>query len=1362
MNTNFIKSSVKALAVALAALAFTSCSKDQFTEKDALNLELQRLRAQRTIDSIQTLQERQDRNALARYQRVLDSLDRENAGGRVFYSVNVVSATSAVISNGRVEEAEGVTGATVTAQQFGRVSAPVTTVNGIATFELRSGEATVSITAPNHTSADYTVNLTAPFSGYVGASSGNTVTIAKNGTTVYVGNVLPLFYFNPTDAAGSGSLATIRGRAFIETDLTNDTEETVSTTVPTGSNPGTTSASAAIAAANGGTAPNIFVSAAINSNSTAFRARYLDKVNDQTTSVVPGTPGVGGGSNGGRMGMITKLFYTSANAGATGPATTGAAGSATAGSPVTRTSISATGDYVLTVPSSAAGLPIVMKSDEIAANRTYFRDADGNGLGAGTRVTQRFLYGPNVAADGVPAGTASFSFNVQAFTTAATATASYVAGTTATAFTTGAYGWGTTALATAGVANSPTIAGGVGGNGVNGFAPFGAGLTTLTLGANYAGGYYGVAPSVTLTTGAATAPTTVATGAAIMGGTNNATLATSTAPVSAVAAVNVTAGGAGYAVNTGGADVTASFNRTDLFTIGTANKVLSVGGTINTTLQVTDGGFGFIYPAPAAFDGANVAAGTNGGFTGINIVGTAGSFTGILPAINFTVLAGQTAPSGVVIPDLTTGTIAGINMATAGNNLGTIPASLGAVLTNQNSGFVFGPNTSGVLPDQAGGVNLIVSSATAGVPQFNTTANAAAVICATCAAIPTVANRAAYQLPNASVSLGAGEGDIVLAANTLTARTQLGAAALTGDGRYVFVPTISFVGRTTTGATLAGTAPTLAVTVTTSNPAAPFTSGGLVTSVTMAGGSFGAIYNGTLNAAPIFPAGITSIGLNFATSTVPAGTSRTQNSLSANVFGSGTGIDNYVFNGQGGTAVTVTGTTALSLANGTFNITGTTIGTDGVAPANGATLTAANGLGTGTLTANQAGNLLSAARWLVVFETPAGAPNIPAWGIPVFSGAQLVAVRIVRPGAGYPVNATSGLGMMLVPNPFFSNPTVAAGAAPFFNGAPVFTGAPVATGTNFDANFNLAPNTNVRGLLPNAGSIGIELRANAAALVFTLTNAGAGYTSQPTAVVFDAGLTFAQVAQSINGNTTNSTVPVTMAGNAAGGLLRVGGTTNPAGITLAAGQGSAILTNTSVFTNPQVLIVDALSQSLTTAMNTAAVTNLFSVTAAGGLTGFDATLATQVPFVRIPAGTLTGVSFNQIPVVTVSAPTGGTAATLVIPPLSADPNISGFRVSTGVTGGTAVIAEIARINITNGGSGYSFGNRYQRFVNTLAAGQNYVIIGSNRSTNGGGVGSPGTGTSTGPQLGVDGSAFEVMTGVTYVRDIHYGTGLRID
>jgi hypothetical protein len=111
--------------------------------------------------------------------------------------------------------------------------------------------------------------------------------------------------------------------------------------------------------------------------------------------------------------------------------------------------------------------------------------------------------------------------------------------------------------------------------------------------------------------------------------------------------------------------------------------------------------------------------------------------------------------------------------------------------------------------------------------------------------------------------------------------------------------------------------------------------------------------------------------------------------------------------------------------------------------------------------------------------------------------------------------------------------------------------------------------------------------------------------------------------------------------------------------------------------------------------------------------------------------------------------------------------------TAGVTGvaGTTLAAgtlpgKIQAIRVTAGGSGYGRGNLFQRWftINNginqqMGNGQNYVIIGSNLSTTGG---SGTNGAAGGPQLGVAGSQFDVIPGVTYIRDIHYGTGLRID
>lgn len=1446
MNQNFMKSSFKAVAAALvASLAFTSCSKDQFTEKDALNLELSRLRAQRSIDSIKTAQDRTDRNALLRYQRTLDSLDRENAGGRVFYTVNVISATSSAVAGvgagGRIEEAEGVTGAVVTTSQYGRVVS-ATTQSGIATFELRSGEATVAVTAPAHTSADYTVNLTAPFSGGAigntgigGAQTAAPVTAAKNGTTVYVGNVLPLFEIS-TDGA---EMATIRGRAFIETDLTNDVEELANTQ------------NAAIQAA--GTVANIFVSAGINSNNATFYNRYLGKNQNLYSTTGSNLGGTGGntsgtgitsGANAGGIGVITKLFY--------GPATP-ATGSGTAGAPVNRVAINATGDYTILVPAAVSGLPIVIKSDEIVANRTYFRS---DALGNGTITTQRFMYGPQVTPDRVDIGNSVPRVTFQAFTTPATVTASYTAQVSATAFATGN----------------------------NTFA---------------AQGMYGVAPSVVATLGTAggTAPVATALSAEYTAGS-----------IAGNTGINITNGGTGLVATAGAAnDAVFSFTRNDLITIGSGNKVLTVGGAIGEYIQVTDGGFGFNYTSAGTFD-RTLANGLNLGMATATATG-AGAFTGYLPAVNFTVLPGETAPTGRAIPDLTTGTIAAVDRVTPGANLSTIPSVLPTVLSNASTGFVFGPNTANVLPDvgtttgaastsysialtniPAGGANftinttqfdvggtaglptvaafpastaltptfgfapgtytvtfpaggpaggstatilvpsraaapttgagtlgagnigavvpttnysvvvtspnagagtlsinttqfdylgavgaatittqtgvgaaaatltfaanaytvnfpagtlanatvtvsmparasaptiaagatngitapaptagttvanpiisanLLVSSAVAGVPQFNTATNSVGL------AGMTPAETSAYQLTGVVFSTVAGKGDITINATSLTANTLVGAQALTGTGtNYVFVPNVGLVGRTTTGATLRGGPATTNIVVSTSNGGtipAGFAANALTGPVTIPGGlvksigvSFGTGYDNTtfpglINTVGAMPVGITSIGVQFTTLTAPTGSARTTNSLSANVFSSGTGLDNYVVTVQpfGGTL----GTGQTALAPAVTSLIGTST----------AALNAINKVDNfvnSPVSDALASNYLAAAAWLAVFDAPTGAPRVPAWGVPVFSGTTVTGVKMIRGGAGYP-NNTANVRMRIVPNPFrgtVSGTTLAlltGTAATFTAGAGIVlpTAISGAAGTPawFDASYNVGAGLDLAAALTNAGNIGLELPVTPSFLTFTVTNGGSGYSVAPEVYIADGGLTFGDISGLLGNSNTTSVGPVTMTGTATvaagGSIARVGNTftgaaANQGRVTFRALADPAGVDNNLVFkANPAVFVIDRLSNALTTAYNAAPNTtgNPYITIGAGGSViglGSQQTAAnnTTLDLSRLTESFVTSaawpaVGFHSTPTVTIAAPATGTAATAVIDPAGVETatSIPGIRVAS--------------------------------------------------------------------------------------------------
>lgn len=1302
MNQNFMKSSFKAVAAALvASLAFTSCSKDQFTEKDALNLELQRLRAQRSIDSIKTAQDRTDRNSLLRYQRTLDSLDRENAGGRVFYTVNVISATSSAVAGGRTEESEGVTGAVVTTSQYGRVVS-ATTQSGIATFELRSGEATVAVTAPAHTSADYTVNLTAPFSGGQTGNSGSAaaqtagvVSAAKNGTTVYVSNVLPLFQAS-TDGA---VMATIRGRVFIETDLTNDREEIVGTTATAlGNQP----SRAAIEAAGLPTGAPIFVSAGINSNNPAFFSRYLAKTGAFSTSGA----NLGGSAMAAGLGTITKLFYGAASA----PAGTGInTGSGATTATVNRVPVSASGDYTILVPATVSGLPIVIKSDEIVANRTYFRSG-------GIQTTERFLYGPNVEASPVPtnAGTPRVSF--QAFTTPASVTVSYVAESVRSSFSTGSQ--------------------------------------TLTP---TPGGFYGVAPTVSFAavgTPAGTGLTANAVTAAVAAGTTG-----TASGLFQVTGVNITAGGVGFA-NVAGNDATFSFTRTDLITIGAGRRLSTGAGSVPLNVQVTNGGLGFNYLTPGSFV-AGAANGAQLGFgpaTPITAMASPtvglGAFTGFLPTPSIFVPLGQTAPTFTSIPDLTIGNISAVQVTGSSTGLLSTSGVFNAITAppTSGSGFVFGPDTRDVLPSTGVVVagpstavrDLIVSSGTAGVPQLNAllygaTPTAVAPLitatnyssCTTCASI-THAQMAAYQLPNATVSTVATAGDIVITSSSLTARTSVGARALTGGGGYTFGPNAFLGAVSATGAQSALTGSTPAtfqiVAGNTSatlpdNAAAQQAVGGQLVTITMSGGQYGTIFSGMPNSVAVPPTGVTSIRIGFVASTLPGSASTLANNpLSANFGpgGTGIGVDNFVvtnqpFSGPTGIGAGQTSTAITSLI--------------GTAPATGIVRsyleTTAPNI---EVTPAVASNLLAGSPWLVYFPVPTGGTQ--AWGVPVFSGNVITGVRVVRGGSGYPPTADQA--MSLMPNPFRGNLGANMTTAATFTttAAPVAGAVNPLTGTNpfFTGNFDVTLGRNIVDALSNAvGTSGLPLTLDRGYLLFTVdaANQGSGYAQTPTIALADGGLTFGQIATNLGSAVStalNGVVPVVMSSDATrrGFLQRVGNIGVPrAGVTAlteTGNQGFFLLPEVTATTPAFVtgapiaaIVIDELSNSLTNAYNAGVVAGLDAAmttpatTASralvannpaitigdeganrgtilglgslppAGVSLTDPTAAVKREMTRLPedfvrSASWPAVGFHAPPSVTISAPGVGTnVATAIIDPAGAElitGNIPGIRANT--------------------------------------------------------------------------------------------------
>jgi len=211
MNTNLLKYSFRFMAVLFATVMFAACEKDQFQEKDALSLELKKLWQERMADSLRRQQDYVNSRKMLQYQRQIDSLTAVDAAGKVFYSVIPVSGTNAIFtSGGRAEDVQGEDGCTVTINQWGTSTEATNSKNGVYSFPaVYSGEVGVTIKKNGWSTANYVANLTPD--GPVG-----------NGKYVYVSNIIPLFEISTDEA----KMAKVMGKAWIETNLTNNTEET--------------------------------------------------------------------------------------------------------------------------------------------------------------------------------------------------------------------------------------------------------------------------------------------------------------------------------------------------------------------------------------------------------------------------------------------------------------------------------------------------------------------------------------------------------------------------------------------------------------------------------------------------------------------------------------------------------------------------------------------------------------------------------------------------------------------------------------------------------------------------------------------------------------------------------------------------------------------------------------------------------------------------------------------------------------------------------------------------------------------------------------------------------------------------------
>jgi hypothetical protein len=345
MLKNLFIYSFKYVAVVLALVAFSACNRTEFTEEDAYDLENRRAWEQQKRDSVAALSELNNIKDLETFRAALDQLMRDNAGGRVFYTVSVVPGGSTAFTMGRLEDVQGVAGVRVSAAQFGGafVQEVVTNESGLAVFELYSGEVTVSINAPDHTNVNYVSHLT-PNGG------------VANGSISYVGNVVPVFDDPSSPNADIADIAAITGKAVAELDLTNTTEENVPNGTP--------------------------ITAHIDVENETFLNRYIRDVNqsglDDTNN------GINGQSQTNRSGQIQRIAYQQAS----------------------QRAVANNGDYSMLVAATASGLPIRIFASDFAFNRVWFTgfflnddridnsdQVDGSGLATSTR----FLYTMNTS-----------------------------------------------------------------------------------------------------------------------------------------------------------------------------------------------------------------------------------------------------------------------------------------------------------------------------------------------------------------------------------------------------------------------------------------------------------------------------------------------------------------------------------------------------------------------------------------------------------------------------------------------------------------------------------------------------------------------------------------------------------------------------------------------------------------------------------------------------------------------------------------------------------------------------------------------------------------------------------------------------
>jgi hypothetical protein len=554
--------------------------------------------------------------------RISDSLKRINAAGVVNYAITVVNgSTSSLFSDdngpGREKESQSaLDGAIVTISQYGKTLTDTTDASGMVVF-----------TGFFRTS----VNVTIRKEGFTTVAYSSVVNLnntTSNNTISFIGNIIPVF-----ELTGANT-ATIAGRATIETNLTNNTRESV----PDGTK----------------------ITASIDANSNPFRSKFLtyDLVNIYYPSC---------GCEILYAGEIIQAAYS-----------TGVIGSVTGG------------NYTLTVPAAIDGLPLNLEYSDIAADQTLY---ENSGVIVGDRTeTYRTLFLPNggVGLSTVPSGAGvqvGFAYNTTNAVAAAVISATTgsinsievvnggagYAGVPVVRITGDGTGAAATAVVTNGRVTSINVTSG------------GTGYTTATIdlldGNAAAAGTVtnlaqdGTVISIVVTNSGSGYTTAPAVTIAAPTGTTSPVTATATANVSngRVTSISITNAGFSYLINpvvtiaappAGGVQATA-----DAF----------FSGRSISDVQITNAGADYSFAPAVVFAAPTIAGGVRatgtatvspvtGQVTGITITNAGMGYTAV-PAV--TLVPFTTAATTDVI--FSGGSVVGINVSNSGSGYVGVP-----------------------------------------------------------------------------------------------------------------------------------------------------------------------------------------------------------------------------------------------------------------------------------------------------------------------------------------------------------------------------------------------------------------------------------------------------------------------------------------------------------------------------------------------------------------------------------------------------------------------------------------------------------------------------------------------------------------